>query len=227
MLAVVDTDLGYGQKVILPNINLTLNPSEHVAILGPSGVGKTTLLHHLYQQLAEQTCLCSQAQGLVDNLSIYHNVFMGGLARHSRWYNMANLLLPFTQPQQQISVICQQLELNLPLQKKVSELSGGQRQRVALARALFQHQPVFMGDEPFSALDPLMGGRLLNLIKQSHQSVICVLHDAELALAHFDRIIVISAGKVALDTKANQLTLAHLSQHYVVTDESTLPHSAG
>ena len=128
------------------------------------------------------------------------------------------MLLPFNKPQQQIAAICQQLELTVPLQQKVSELSGGQRQRVALARALFQQQSVFMGDEPFSALDPLMGLRLLNLIKQTHKSVICVLHDAELALANFDRIIVISDGKVVLDDKAGQLSLAHLSQHYALAD---------
>ncbi|MBB1364058.1 MULTISPECIES: ATP-binding cassette domain-containing protein [unclassified Shewanella] len=218
MLSLVDVDLGYNQQIILPKVNLSFKANEHVAILGPSGVGKTTLLHHLYQQLAEQTCLCSQAQGLVDNLSIYHNVFIGGLARYSRWYNLANLLLPFNKPQQQIAAICQQLELTVPLQQKVNELSGGQRQRVALARALFQQQAVFMGDEPFSALDPLMGLRLLNLIKQTHQSVICVLHDAELALANFERIIVISDGKVVLDDKASQLSLAHLSQHYALAD---------
>jgi phosphonate transport system ATP-binding protein len=218
MLSLVDVDLGYNQQIILPKVNLSFKAKEHVAILGPSGVGKTTLLHHLYQQLAEQTCLCSQAQGLVDNLSIYHNVFIGGLARYSRWYNLANLLLPFNKPQQQIAAICQQLELTVPLQQKVNELSGGQRQRVALARALFQQQAVFMGDEPFSALDPLMGLRLLNLIKQTHQSVICVLHDAELALANFERIIVISDGKVVLDDKASQLSLAHLSQHYALAD---------
>ncbi|WP_351018191.1 ATP-binding cassette domain-containing protein [Shewanella sp. AC91-MNA-CIBAN-0169] len=218
MLSLVDVDLGYNQQIILPKVNLSFKAKEHVAILGPSGVGKTTLLHHLYQQLAEQTCLCSQAQGLVDNLSIYHNVFIGGLARYSRWYNLANLLLPFNKPQQQIAAICQQLELTVPLQQKVNELSGGQRQRVALARALFQQQSVFMGDEPFSALDPLMGLRLLNLIKQTHQSVICVLHDAELALANFERIIVISDGKVVLDDKASQLSLAHLSQHYALAD---------
>jgi len=218
MLSLVDVDLGYNQQIILPKVNLSFKANEHVAILGPSGVGKTTLLHHLYQQLAEQTCLCSQVQGLVDNLSMYHNVFIGGLARYSRWYNLANLLLPFNKPQQQIGAICQQLELTVPLQQKVSELSGGQRQRVALARALFQQQSVFMGDEPFSALDPLMGLRLLNLIKQTHQSVICVLHDAELALANFDRIIVISDGKVVLDDKAGQLSLAHLSQHYALAD---------
>ncbi|MFT6925214.1 MAG: phosphonate transport system ATP-binding protein [Psychromonas sp.] len=218
MLSLVDIDLGYDQQIILAKINLSFSANQHVAILGPSGVGKTTLLHHLYKQLSEKTCLCSQAKGLVDNLSIYHNVFIGGLARYSPWYNLANLLFPFNKPQQNIRAICQQFELTAPLQQKVSALSGGQRQRVALARALFQQQPVFMGDEPFSALDPLMGLRLLNLIKQTHQSVICVLHDAELALAHFDRIIVISAGKIVLDDKADQLTLAHLSQHYALAD---------
>jgi len=226
MLSLVDVDLGYNQQIILAKINLSFKAKEHVAILGPSGVGKTTLLHHLYQQLAEQTCLCSQAQGLVDNLSIYHNVFIGGLARYSPWYNLANLLLPFNKPQQQVSALCQQLELAVPLQQKVNELSGGQRQRVALARALYQQQAVFMGDEPFSALDPLMGLRLLAMIKQVHQSVICVLHDAELALAHFDRIIVINDGKVVLDDKANQLSLAHLSQHYAVVDEPSVSKHA-
>jgi phosphonate transport system ATP-binding protein len=56
------------------------------------------------------------------------------------------------------------------------------------------------------------------LIKQAHQSVICVLHDAELALAHFDRIIVISEGKVVLDDGADKLSLARLSQHYALAD---------
>lgn len=221
MLSLTNVDLGYNQQVILTNINLSLNDNEHVAILGPSGVGKTTLLHHLYQQLSTQSCLCSQSQGLVDSCSIYHNVFIGGLARHSRSYNLANLLFPFNKPKQEIEVICQQLELIEPLHVKVSTLSGGQRQRVALARALYQQQPVFMGDEPFSALDPLMGLRLINLIKKMHKSVLCVLHDAELALAHFDRIIVISDGQIVLDERAENLTLTHLSAHYQLTDPIT------
>lgn len=137
---------------VIFDLSLTINEGEKVAIIGPSGAGKSSLLHHIYQQLQTSAALCSQRQGLVDNLSIYHNIFMGALARHHWLFNLVNLIRPFKKDLNAIAELCQQLELDQPLAKKVDQLSGGQRQRVALARAMYQQQDTFIGDEPLSVM---------------------------------------------------------------------------
>ncbi|PKG84212.1 phosphonate ABC transporter ATP-binding protein [Colwellia sp. 75C3] len=186
---------------VIFDLSLTISEGEKVAIIGPSGAGKSSLLHHLYQTLQNRAALCSQRQGLVDNLSIYHNIFMGALARHHWLFNLVNLIRPFKQDLNNITALCQQLELDQPLTKKVDKLSGGQRQRVALARALYQQQDIFIGDEPFSALDPLMTSRLLESVLAQHNSVIMVMHDRELAMSAFDRVIALDKGRLVFDSK--------------------------
>jgi len=197
---------------VIFDLSLTINKGEKVAIIGPSGAGKSSLLHHLYQTLQSRAALCSQRQGLVDNLSIYHNVFMGALARHHCLYNLINLIKPFKQNLNDITALCQQLELDQPLDKKVDKLSGGQRQRVALARALYQQQELFIGDEPFSALDPLMTSRLLETVFAQHNSVIMVMHDRELAMTAFDRVIALDKGRLVLDSNQQSINLQQITQ---------------
>jgi phosphonate transport system ATP-binding protein len=197
---------------VIFDLSLTINEGEKVAIIGPSGAGKSSLLHHLYQTLQSRAALCSQRQGLVDNLSIYHNVFMGALARHHWLFNLVNLIKPFKQKLNEITVLCQQLELDQPLAKKVDKLSGGQRQRVALARALYQQQETFIGDEPFSALDPLMTSRLLETVFAQHKSVIMVMHDRELAMTAFDRVIALDKGRLVLDSKQQTINQQHITK---------------
>jgi phosphonate transport system ATP-binding protein len=197
---------------VIFDLSLTINEGEKVAIIGPSGAGKSSLLHHLYQTLQSRAALCSQRQGLVDNLSIYHNVFMGALARHHWLYNLINLIKPFKQNLNEITALCQQLELDQPLAKKVNQLSGGQRQRVALARALYQQQGIFIGDEPFSALDPLMTARLLDIVFAQHNSVIMVMHDRELAMNAFDRVIALDKGRLVLDSKQQSINQQQITK---------------
>jgi phosphonate transport system ATP-binding protein len=197
---------------VIFDLSLTINEGEKVAIIGPSGAGKSSLLHHLYQTLQSRAALCSQRQGLVDNLSIYHNVFMGALARHHWLYNLINLIKPFKQNLNEITALCQQLELDQPLAKKVNQLSGGQRQRVALARALYQQQGIFIGDEPFSALDPLMTARLLDIVFAQHNSVIMVMHDRELAMTAFDRVIALDKGRLVLDSKQQSINQQQITK---------------
>ncbi|PKI16539.1 ATP-binding cassette domain-containing protein [Colwellia sp. 12G3] len=209
-----NTDIKETSTQVIFDLSLTINEGEKVAIIGPSGAGKSSLLHHLYQELQGNAALCSQRQGLVDNLSIYHNIFMGALARHHWLFNLVNLIRPFKKELSNVSSLCQQLELDQPLAKKVDKLSGGQRQRVALARALYQQQNIFIGDEPFSALDPLMASRLLETVLKRHKTVIMVMHDRELAMSAFDRVIALDKGHLVLDSQQHSVDHQQITALY-------------
>jgi phosphonate transport system ATP-binding protein len=213
-----DASLSYGQVQVLDNLHLSIDEGEKVALLGPSGAGKSSLLNLLYQQRAEQCALCPQDNGLVDILSAYHNIFMGGLERYSTTASLWNLVRPLSRARSPIEAIAAQLGLHSELWKSADRLSGGQRQRVALGRALFRQKDTFLGDEPVSALDPIQAEALLHHVLQQHSTAVVCLHSPALALALFDRIIVMKAGRVELDQPAHQLTLDNLKASYTANN---------
>ena len=93
-------------------------------------------------------------------------------------------------------------------------LSGGQQQRASVARALYNGRPVVVGDEPVSALDRVQGAGILSLLRRRHETLVLVLHDIALALAHADRILVLEHGRIALDAPAASLGAADLLPYY-------------
>jgi phosphonate transport system ATP-binding protein len=191
----------------LNDITLNINSGEKVALLGPSGGGKTSLLNALHQQCADQIAWCPQAHGLVEALSGYHNIYMGQLDQHNVLYNLANLIKPLAKPKQAISELSILLGLDPQqhLWQSVSQLSGGQRQRIGIGRALFRQQENFLGDEPVSSLDPVQAQKILELILNRHKTVILALHNRQQALSNFDRIIGIKAGRIVFDSPAKEL----------------------
>lgn len=203
-----------GNTTVLHNISLQIFAGEKIALIAPSGAGKSSLLEWLYPQQAQQIALCPQQGGLVDILSVYHNVFMGALERHSGWFNLLNLIRPFAQPKQDILALCTELGIGDKLWQSVDRLSGGQRQRVAIGRALYRQQPILFGDEPVSALDPRQAEELLALLLGRHDTVLVSLHNRRLALDHFDRVIALRDGRLFYDGPAADLTAAQLDQLY-------------
>lgn len=208
--------LSKGRHRVLHDISLCIHAGEKVALIGPSGAGKSSLLEWLYPQQAQQIALCPQQSGLVDILSAYQNIFMGGLERHRAFYNLLNLIRPWPAARQEIEALAAGLGIADQLWKSVDKLSGGQRQRVAIGRALYRRQAVFFGDEPVSALDPLQAEAILTLLLARHQTVVVSLHNRRLALDHFDRVIALRHGHIIYDGSAAALTAQALDELYAL-----------
>lgn len=206
--------LNYGEHRVLDDITLTIRRGEKVALLGPSGAGKSTLINLLHDQQPQCSALQPQGGGLVDLLSVYHNIFIGGLDRVGSLAALWNLLRPIPVQRRAITELVQVLGLEDKLWQSVDRLSGGQRQRVAVGRALFRQQPVFLGDEPVSSVDPVQAHALLAHLLQEHETAVVSLHNRQLALDHFDRVIVLREGRLCCDCPATEMSSAQLDAFY-------------
>lgn len=205
---------GYAGRPMLHGIDLVLHPRQHVAILGRSGAGKSTLLGLLYERLAAQAALIPQAAALVRTLSVFHNVYMGRLDRHSALRNLRMLAWPARAEVMEVEATLASVGLADKLFAQAGALSGGQQQRASVARALYNGRPVVIGDEPISALDRTQAAGVLRRMAERHQTLILAMHDIPLALEHADRILVLDAGRLVLDAPARTLTAAELMRFH-------------
>lgn len=214
MFRLEDANLGYNGRPVLRNVTLSIRAGERVALVGASGAGKSTLLAALYAQQKQQTALVPQDGALVRQLSVYHNVYMGRLHRHSSAYNLLNLLRPFKRHVAEVTAILKTLGMAEKLYTPVGELSGGQQQRTAVARALYHGGAVLLGDEPVSAVDALQSRVVLGAINAAYPTVVLAMHDVALAIEYTTRIIGLKAGNVVLDVPSAGLTPADLASLY-------------
>jgi len=206
--------LTFGDHRVLDNISLQIDAGEKVALVGPSGAGKTTLLHLLYRQRPQQVALLPQSGALVDLLSVYQNIFIGALERVGTLPALWNLVRPLPAHRLEVEALADSLGIADKLWQSVDRLSGGQRQRVAIGRALYRNQPVFLGDEPVSSVDPLQAEALLKLLLARHETAVVSLHNRHLALTHFDRIVVMREGRICCDCPAGELSDQQLDSFY-------------
>lgn len=234
----------------LKNVSFTAQPGEGIVLLGSNGSGKSTLLRCIVgletlsqgsiqvgsaaietaspQQLRllrRQIGIVFQRFNLVSSLSAFHNVLQGCLGRSKGpryWF-------PATAPRLERERAMQCLErVNLAhlAQQRVDTLSGGQQQRVAIARMLMQDPSLLLVDEPVASLDPKSGREAMDLlweiVRERQLTVVCTLHQLDLAKDYADRIIGLRNGEVQIDAPAHQLTDQELSWLYEASQPVSL-----
>lgn len=212
MFQLKNISVSYDDEPVLHNISLTINEGEKVVLIGQSGAGKSTLLRKLYEMQKEQSAFIHQDYALVPQLSAFHNIYMGQLDQHSTFYNTLTLIHPQKRERDNIAPILNALHLADKTNERISDLSGGQQQRVAVGRALYRKAKIILGDEPVSAIDPQQSDTVLNLLKHHANTLILAMHDVELALRHFNRIIGLREGHIAFNLPRDQVTNTHLTE---------------
>ena len=210
----------YAGKRVLSPFHLQITKGQHVAVLGASGAGKTTLLKVIFDHLNtthQKIALIPQELGLVENLSVFHNVYIGRLDQYSTLSNLLNLAMPKLLAREEIKSILHDLSLADKLFASCGELSGGQQQRIAIARAIFRQAPILIADEPVANLDQHQAEIVLKMMVSRHRCSILALHNTDQALRYCNRIIGITNGVITIDAPISQLDHQVLSGIYKTT----------
>ena len=206
---------GEGTIEVLAGLELEVARGETLAILGQSGIGKSTLLHVL-------GTLDHPSEGRVwfegsdvfarsgDALARFRNASLGFVFQFHHllpeFSALENVMMPgllrglgFGAIRERAAAILGEVELSQRLNHPVGKLSGGERQRVAVARALVLDPPLVLADEPTGNLDPgsaeRVGDLLLRLNVQRGTALVVVTHNAELA-RRMGRALVLEQGRL-------------------------------
>ena len=198
----------------LHDIDLQVSKGEKLALVGQRGSGKSTLIKLIYEHYPVNTSLVPQVYGLVNNLSVFHNICLGCSEQQSIFRNLVNLICPKPDQVEVVRTILAGLQLENYLFCPVGYLSGGQKQQVAVARSLFQKGHLLLADEPVSSVDEQQSRVVLKQILNGFSTVVLALHDIQLALAFCDRIIGLEKGRIVLDSSVEKLTEKDLLSLY-------------
>jgi phosphonate transport system ATP-binding protein len=235
--------------VAVDEVTLHIRPGERVAVIGPSGAGKTTLFRllnatlrptsgHLWfdeadleslsgrrlRQLRRRIGTVYQQHNLVPQLRVVHNVLAGRLGR----WSLPKAVWSLISPQERTVALGALEQVGIPekLYARTAHLSGGQQQRVAIARVLVQDPDVILADEPVSSVDPTLGRTIIELLVQvaegHHKTLVANLHAVAFALDFFPRVIGFRHGRIAFDLPAAAVTEQVLADLYVGTDTAAV-----
>lgn len=222
-----------GDVVALDDVSLEIQPGQLVVIIGLSGSGKSTFLRHLnglhspsagtvevlgrdvasltrgsLRELRRDVGFIFQNFNIVGRLTVLENVLSGALGR-LRGPRYGVLTYPICLRREALDQL-DRVGLADRAFQRTSTLSGGQQQRVAIARTLMQRPKIVLADEPVASLDPEISGQVMDVLfrvtAEDAMTVVCSLHQVELALGWAQRMVGLRDGQLVLDRDAQGLT---------------------
>lgn len=234
----------------LRGLSLRIAQGEQIALIGPSGAGKTSLLHTLAcalkpeqgslrvfdenpweapggarHALRARLFLAPQTPPLPPRQRVVNAVLAGRLPQWTVWQAIRSLIRPID-PAAAYDALAH-FNLQDKLYARVDRLSGGERQRCGMARALVSQAEAFLVDEPLSALDPTLSVQTLNVLQREaharNATLVCSLHQVELARAHFPRIVGLRDGSIVFDAASGDISDAMIAELYRNRQDELLP----
>ena len=225
----------------LDGFTLAVMRGEQVAVIGPSGAGKTTLLHaaaaalrpgagavqidgqapwslgtRALQRLRGQLFLAPQVPPLPPRQRVVTAVLAARLPAQGLAASLRSLFYPDDIAAAHAALA--RFDLADKLFERVDRLSGGERQRVGLARALLSPAALWLIDEPLSALDPTRArqaiGALVDESRERAVTLVATLHQVDVALERFPRIVGLRQGRLAFDLPTREVTRELLAALY-------------
>jgi ABC-type sugar transport system ATPase subunit len=235
VLRIEDISMSFGPVIALRSVDLHLRRGEVLGLVGDNGAGKSTLVkiltglykpdHGRIYLDGEEVRLRSvqdarehgietvfQDLALVDELSVYHNLFLNREHTAGGWFRFLKNRSMRAAARRYLD----EIEVDVPsIDVPVAKLSGGQRQAIAVARATQQKNiKILLLDEPLAAMGAKETSLIIQLIKglchQTDISVIVIDHNYTHLFEVCDRINVIQQGRVTLDKNLSEITLEEL-----------------
>lgn len=213
----------YGSLEVLKNINAQISKGDIIAIIGPSGGGKSTFLRCINRlELADSGKILISNENILDEKTNINQLRqkVSMVFQHFNLFANKNVLQNLCLAPIKTGILTEEQAFKKAkiLLKKVGladkedfmphKLSGGQKQRIAIARSLMMNPEVILFDEPTSALDPEMIGEVLNLIKEVAKeglTMLVVTHEMGFAKNVANRIFFMDKGKIAVDASPKEV----------------------
>lgn len=222
--------LGYGDFIVLKDINVTIPKNKVTILVGSNGCGKSTLLKTMARllkpmsgkvvlgdmdifrkppkEIAKELAILTQSPDAPSDLTVF-NLVKQGRYPYQSWFNQWS-----KEDENIIEYALEKTGLSDIRNKKLYELSGGQKQRVWIAMTLAQQTEIILLDEPTNHLDIKYKIEVLDLLKHLNQhenrTIVIVLHDINLACRYADHIIAIKDGKVYAEGNPKEIVTEKL-----------------
>jgi len=225
MISIEGLEIAFGEKKVLDGVDIEVYRGETLAVIGPSGTGKSTVLRVLtgllaptggrvviagcdvthytedkWNDIRRQIGMVFQYSALFDFLDVGENVAFG-LRQHTK--------LPEEKIRLRVDQLLKEVGMYDAKHQLPSELSGGMKKRVSLARALAYRPSIMLYDEPTAGLDPIRTMQISRLIRSTQQrykvTSVLVTHDMESVYTAADRVAMLHKGKVAFTGTVDEI----------------------